>query len=126
MASEPNKFLLPPAIRAPLQLCLRPLYAIDHDELHELIVDAWRMVVPKKVSAAYEADAALPPPPAIQDLATGRADPPFGLANPLGDHLAHGVVVLAAFPALPSTTACVVPLDDPLHRLTSMGDGDRR
>ena len=34
-------------------VCVR-LGTIDHDELHELIVDAWRMVVPKKVSAAYD------------------------------------------------------------------------
>jgi hypothetical protein len=27
--------------------------ALDHDEMQELIVDAWRMVVPKKVAAAH-------------------------------------------------------------------------
>jgi hypothetical protein len=30
------------------------LDAIDADELRELLIDAWRMVVPKKVAAAYE------------------------------------------------------------------------
>jgi len=30
------------------------LDAIDVDELRELLVDAWRMLVPKKVAAAYE------------------------------------------------------------------------
>jgi hypothetical protein len=30
--------------------------AIDHDELRELVVDAWRMCVPKKVAAAYDAE----------------------------------------------------------------------
>ena len=50
VASEPNKFLLP---RQSDLRCVR-LDAIDHDELHELIVDAWRMVVPKKVSVAYD------------------------------------------------------------------------
>jgi hypothetical protein len=34
-------------------VCVR-LDAIDRDELRELIVDAWRMCVPKKVSAAYD------------------------------------------------------------------------
>jgi hypothetical protein len=54
VASEPNKFLLPR--RSDLRfnwVCVR-LDSIDHDELRELIVDAWRMVVPKKVSADYD------------------------------------------------------------------------
>ena len=54
VASEPNKFLLPRQSELRFNwVCVR-LDAIDHDELHELIVDAWRMVVPKKVSAAYD------------------------------------------------------------------------
>jgi hypothetical protein len=54
VASEPDKFLLPrPSDLRFKWVCAR-LDAIDHDELHELIVDAWRMVVPKKVSAVYE------------------------------------------------------------------------
>ena len=53
IASEPNKFLLPrPSDLRYKWVCVR-LDMIDHDELRELIVDAWRMVVPKKVSAAY-------------------------------------------------------------------------
>ena len=54
VASEPDKFLLPrPSDLRFKWVCVR-LDAIDHDELRELIVDAWRMVVPKKVSAAYD------------------------------------------------------------------------
>ena len=34
-------------------VCVR-LDAIDVDELRELLVDAWRMCVPKKVGAAYK------------------------------------------------------------------------
>ena len=30
------------------------LAAIDVTEMRELVIDAWRMVVPKKVAAAYE------------------------------------------------------------------------
>ena len=30
------------------------LASLDADEARELVVDAWRMVVPKKVSAAYD------------------------------------------------------------------------
>ena len=53
VASEPNKFFLPrPSDLRFKWVCVR-LDAIDNDELRELIVDAWRMVVPKKVSAAY-------------------------------------------------------------------------
>ena len=52
--SEPDKFLLP----APADMRYRwvqvRLDAIDVDELRELLLDAWRMVVPKKVAAAYE------------------------------------------------------------------------
>jgi hypothetical protein len=43
-----------PAVQAPLQLGASRLDAIDHDELHEIVVDAWRMVVPKRVAAAYD------------------------------------------------------------------------
>jgi len=54
VASEPDKFLMPR--RSDMRyrwVCVR-LDAIDVDELRELLVDAWRMRVPKKVAAAYE------------------------------------------------------------------------
>jgi len=55
VASEPDKFELP----APSDLryhwvCVR-LDRIDRDELRALVVEAWRMVVPRKVAAAYDA-----------------------------------------------------------------------
>ncbi len=54
VASEPDKFLLPrPSDMRFRWVCVR-LEAIDVDELRELLVDAWRMCVPKKVAAAYE------------------------------------------------------------------------
>jgi len=54
VGSEPDKFLLPRQSDMRHQwVCVR-LDAIDLDELRELLVDAWRMCVPKKVSAAYE------------------------------------------------------------------------
>ncbi len=54
VASEPDKFLLPgPSHMRYRWVCVR-LNAIDGDELRELLVDAWRMCVPKKVAAAYE------------------------------------------------------------------------
>jgi hypothetical protein len=54
VASEPEKFLLPrPSELRYRWVCVR-LDAIDVDELRELLLDAWRMCVPKKVSAPFE------------------------------------------------------------------------
>lgn len=54
VASEPNKFLLPgPRDLRYNWVCVR-LDAIDDDELRELVIEAWRMCVPKKVAAAYD------------------------------------------------------------------------
>jgi hypothetical protein len=54
VASEPDKFLMPrPSDLRYRWVCVR-LAAIDVDELRELIVDAWRMCVPKKVADAYD------------------------------------------------------------------------
>ncbi len=53
VASEPDKFLMPrPSDLRYRWVCVR-LDALDVDELRELLVDAWRMCVPKKVAAAY-------------------------------------------------------------------------
>ena len=54
VASEPDKFLMPrPSDMRYQWVCVR-LDAIDVEELRELLVDAWRMCVPKKVAASYE------------------------------------------------------------------------
>ncbi len=54
VASEPDKFFLPrPSELRFRWVCVR-LDALDVDELRELLIDAWRMVVPKKVANAYE------------------------------------------------------------------------
>ena len=53
--AEPEKFALPrPSDMRFNWICVR-LDKIDHDELRALVVGAWRMCVPKKVSAAYDA-----------------------------------------------------------------------
>ena len=54
VASEPDKFLMPRPSDLRYQWVEVRLDAIDEDELRELLVDAWRMCVPKKVSAAYD------------------------------------------------------------------------
>lgn len=54
VAAEPGRFLLPRSSELRYNwVCVR-LDAIDQDELRELVVDAWRMCVPKKVAAAYD------------------------------------------------------------------------
>lgn len=51
--SAPEKFLLPlPSDMRYNWLRVR-LAAIDEPEMRELVVDAWRMCVPKKVAAEY-------------------------------------------------------------------------
>ena len=54
VASEPDKFLMPEPSDMRYQWVRVRLDALDVDELRELLVDAWRMCVPKKVAAAYE------------------------------------------------------------------------
>ena len=54
VASEPHKFLMPEPSDLRYRWVQVRLDAIDVDELRELLVDAWRMCVPKKVAAAYE------------------------------------------------------------------------
>ena len=53
--SEPDKFALPrPSELRYHWVCVR-LDRIDGDELRALVVAAWRMCVPKKVAAAFDA-----------------------------------------------------------------------
>jgi len=53
--AEPEKFALPrPSELRFHWICVR-LDKIDHAELRVLVVEAWRMCVPKKVAAAYDA-----------------------------------------------------------------------
>jgi hypothetical protein len=53
--SEPHKFELPAASDMRFNWVHAHLAALDPTEARELVVDAWRMVVPKKVSGAYDA-----------------------------------------------------------------------
>jgi hypothetical protein len=54
VGSDPEKFLLPRESDMRFNwVCVRAA-AIDATEMRELVLDAWRMVVPKKVAAAYE------------------------------------------------------------------------
>jgi hypothetical protein len=51
VASEPEKFLLPKPADMRYRWVVVRLVAIDVDEMRELVLDAWRMCVPKKISA---------------------------------------------------------------------------
>ena len=54
VAGEPHKFQLPAASDMRFNWVHADLAALDPKEARELVVDAWRMVVPKKLSAAYD------------------------------------------------------------------------
>jgi hypothetical protein len=49
----PEKFLRPKPRDMRFAWLVVRLEAIDRDELRELVLDAWRMVVPKKVAAEH-------------------------------------------------------------------------
>ena len=51
--SEPEKFMLPRASDLRFNWAVVRLAAIDEEEMRELVIDAWAIVVPKSVAAAY-------------------------------------------------------------------------
>lgn len=53
IASDPDKFLMPKPADLRYNWVVVRLAAIDEEEMSELVVDAWRMVVPKSVAAAH-------------------------------------------------------------------------
>jgi hypothetical protein len=53
VASEPHKFMLPGNSDLRYNWAVVRLAAIDADEMRDLVLEAWSMVVPKRVSAAY-------------------------------------------------------------------------
>ena len=54
IASEPEKFMMPEPSDQRYHWVVVRLDAIDEDEMREIVVDAWRMVVPKRVADAYK------------------------------------------------------------------------
>lgn len=53
VASDPNKFLMPVASDLRYNWVQARLAALEKGEMRELVLDAWRMVVPKKVASDY-------------------------------------------------------------------------
>ena len=56
VASEPEKFELPGPSDMRFHWVVVRLSAIDDAEMRELVLDAWRMVVPKRVAAQHLAE----------------------------------------------------------------------
>lgn len=53
IAAEPAKFSLPRLSDQRFHWVHARMVALDPNEMRELVTDAWRMCVPKKVAAAY-------------------------------------------------------------------------
>ena len=51
--SEPDKFMLPGTSDLRFNWVLVRLEALDEEEMRDLVLEAWAMCVPKKVSAAF-------------------------------------------------------------------------
>ena len=54
VASEPEKFMMPSQADMRYHWVDVRMAALDRAEMRELVVDAWRMVVPKRVAAEYD------------------------------------------------------------------------
>jgi hypothetical protein len=54
VASEPQKFLMPEQSDMRYNWVVVRLAEIDVDEMRELVLDAWRMCVPKSVAARHD------------------------------------------------------------------------
>ena len=54
VAAEPDKFLMPTTADLRFHWVEVRLAAIDATEMRELVLDAWRMVVPKRVAAEFD------------------------------------------------------------------------
>ena len=53
VGGSPEKFMQPSKTDLRYNWVLARLAALDRQEMRELVVDAWRLVVPKRVAAAY-------------------------------------------------------------------------
>ena len=58
--TEPQKFMLPRQSDLRFNWVVARLAELDERELQDLVIDAWAMVVPKKVSAPYAEPEARP------------------------------------------------------------------
>ncbi|TDE28947.1 MmcQ/YjbR family DNA-binding protein [Nonomuraea mesophila] len=61
VAAEPDKFLMPRDSDLRFNWVVVRLAAIDAAEMRELVLEAWRMCVPKKVRLEHQQRAVTPP-----------------------------------------------------------------
>ena len=54
--SEPDKFMMPKPVDLRYNWVVARLGAIDRDEMQEIVLEAWRMVVPKRVAVEHLGD----------------------------------------------------------------------
>jgi hypothetical protein len=57
VASEPDKFQMPDRGDLRYHWVVARMVALDDEEMRELVIDAWTMVVPKRVVAEYLGEA---------------------------------------------------------------------
>ena len=62
VASRPDTFQMPSESDMRYQWVVARMNALDLDEMHELVIDAWRMCVPKFVARDYLEGSALDRP----------------------------------------------------------------
>jgi hypothetical protein len=73
IASEPDKFALPRLSDQRFHWVHARMAALGPDEMRELVTDAWRMVVPKKVATAHLSAGGAGGSTALGALVTARA-----------------------------------------------------
>ena len=56
VGGTPDKFMQPEKSDLRYHWVLVRMAAIDETEMRELVLDAWRMVVPKRVATSYDAE----------------------------------------------------------------------
>jgi 2-methylisocitrate lyase-like PEP mutase family enzyme len=102
--SEPDKFMLPTGGDLRYNWVLVRMAAIDPPEMRELVLDAWAMVVPKRVAAAYEVNVG----PTQHEKATAfralHEGAPFIIPNPW-DAGSAKVLASLGFRALAGTSS---------------------
>ena len=59
IGGTPDKFMQPDKSDLRYHWVLVRMAAIDESEMRELVLDAWRMVVPKRVAVAYDSEHSL-------------------------------------------------------------------
>jgi len=73
IASDPDKFMMPSRSDLRYNWAVVRLNAIDDVEMREIVLDAWRMVVPKRVAEAHLRERSVRPPALPRRRAPRRA-----------------------------------------------------